>query len=73
MDLQDADPDQVVRWSEGPRYFGVKKSQLSDAINKGLIPTPFRLVEGGRAKGWTRRQIAEHHQSRVKASSSGQK
>ena len=69
-DMDSYDPDEVIRWREGPRYFGLKKSQLSDGINRGLIPAPFFLVEGGRAKGWTRRQIAEHHQPR-QASSSG--
>jgi hypothetical protein len=63
------DLDEVIRWREGPRFFGLKKSQLSDAVNRGLIPAPFSLVEGGWAKGWTRRQIAEHHASRQAASS----
>ena len=61
------EPDQLVRWIDGPKYFGLRKSQLDDNIRKGLIPTPFAIVEGGRAKAWTGRQILEHHARRQDA------
>ena len=58
------DPDEIVRWKNGPKYFGLRPSQLNENIKKGLIPPPFPLVEGGRGKGWTGRMIQDHHQSR---------
>jgi predicted DNA-binding transcriptional regulator AlpA len=61
------DPDQIVRRAQGPRYFGLKKSQLAEAIKDGKIPAPFPLVEGGRATGWLGRQIIAHHHRRIAA------
>jgi predicted DNA-binding transcriptional regulator AlpA len=61
------EPDEVVRWKEGPKYFGLEKSQLDENIKKGLIPAPFEIVEGGKAKAWTGRQITEHHRRRQEA------
>jgi predicted DNA-binding transcriptional regulator AlpA len=61
------EPDQLVRWIDGPKYFGLQKSQLDENIRKGLIPAPFPIVEGGRAKAWTGRQIREHHARRLRA------
>jgi predicted DNA-binding transcriptional regulator AlpA len=67
--LRGLDPDQLVRWTEGPKYFGLRKSQLDENIRKGLIPAPFAIVEGGRGKAWTGRQILEHHARRFAAAS----
>jgi hypothetical protein len=61
------EPDELVRWQDGPRYFGLEKSQLDEAIKDGKIPPPFPVVEGGRAKAWTGRQILEHHGRRQAA------
>jgi predicted DNA-binding transcriptional regulator AlpA len=60
-------PNEIVRKSQGPRYFGLKKSQLKEAIQKGLIEPPFPLVEGGRATGWTGQTIIDHQQRRKDA------
>jgi predicted DNA-binding transcriptional regulator AlpA len=65
--LKGLEPDQLVRWIDGPKYFGLRKSQLDENIRKGLIPRPFPIVEGGRAKAWTGRQILEHQQQRQAA------
>jgi hypothetical protein len=67
LNLKGLEPDELVRWRDGPKYFGLQKSQLNDNIDKGLIPAPFPIVEGGRAKAWTGRQILEHHKRRQEA------
>jgi hypothetical protein len=54
------DPDAFYRWSLGFKLFGLKHSQLSEAIKLGKLPPPFASVEGGKAKGWTGTQIIEH-------------
>lgn len=66
--IEELDPNQIVRKGEGPKYFGLKSTALDDAIKAELIPAPFALTEGGRAKGWTGRQIIDHHNARIAAS-----
>jgi hypothetical protein len=59
------DPAAAYRYREGPRLFGLQKSQLNDAIKAGLIPAPFPVVEGGNAKIWIGIQIIEHRRQRM--------
>jgi len=61
------DPGAAYRWREGPRLFGLQKSQLSEAIRAGLIPAPFAVVEGGKAKIWLGEQIIQHRRERIAA------
>ena len=61
------DPAAFYRWSLGEKLFGLKHSQLSEAIKTGKLPRPFAVVEGGRAKGWTGSQIIEHRRARLAA------
>ena len=61
-EIKELDPNQIVRWSEGRKYFGYKHTQLDEKIKSGEIPAPFPLSNTGRAKGWTGRQIIEHQQ-----------
>jgi predicted DNA-binding transcriptional regulator AlpA len=66
LELQlDLDPNEIIRRELGPKYFGLRRSQLDELIKKGAIPKPFPLVEGGRATGWLGRQIIEHHRRRL--------
>ena len=44
----DLDPNEIIRREDGPKYFGLKRSQLDEQIKRGAIPRPFPLVEGGR-------------------------
>ena len=66
-DLDGLDLDEIVRKSEGKKYFGLSPTQLEVAIEANQIPRPFYLVEGGRAQGWTGRMIKEHHRKRIAA------
>jgi hypothetical protein len=54
-------PDQIVRYGEGRKWFGLGPTQLAEKIEKGEVPRPFPLSDTGHAKGWTGRQIIEHH------------
>jgi predicted DNA-binding transcriptional regulator AlpA len=59
-------PNQVIRKSEGRKYFGLGPSQLAEAIKRGEIPAPFSLTESGRAQGWLGQQILDHQRRRMK-------
>ena len=61
------DPGAFYRWSLGFKLFGLKHTQLSEAIKEGKLPPPFASVEGGKAKGWTGSQIIEHRRARIAA------
>jgi predicted DNA-binding transcriptional regulator AlpA len=65
--LEGLHPDQLVRQKDGGKYFGLGHTRLDEAIKAGLIPRPFSVLPGGRAKGWTGRQIIEHHRKRQEA------
>jgi predicted DNA-binding transcriptional regulator AlpA len=60
-------PNEIVRFNQGPRYFGYKRTALDDKIKAGEIPLPFPLSDDGRAKGWTGQQILDHQAKRVAA------
>jgi hypothetical protein len=60
-------PQQIVRKSDGPKYFGLKRSQLEEAIKNHLVPAPFPLTEGGRARGWLGQQIIDHQRRLIAA------
>ena len=62
------DPDQIYRASEGPKYFGLKRTALDDAIKRGEIEPPMWLTDSGRARGWLGSVIIKHHQKRLAAS-----
>jgi predicted DNA-binding transcriptional regulator AlpA len=39
---------------------GLKKTQILDAVDKGLFPKPFNIIPGGRAIAWDEDEIDEH-------------
>jgi predicted DNA-binding transcriptional regulator AlpA len=47
--------DEIVRLKDGPKYFGVGRTKISENIRAGLIPTPIHFSE--RCVGWTGKQI----------------
>jgi hypothetical protein len=57
----DFDPLEIVRYVDGPKVFGLKPSTLKAAIVRGEIAPPIPLSETGRALGWTRQTIVDHH------------
>jgi predicted DNA-binding transcriptional regulator AlpA len=54
------DPNQIVRWKDGLKYFGYKHSALAEKIKSGELPRPIPLSDTGRACGWLGSQIIEH-------------
>jgi predicted DNA-binding transcriptional regulator AlpA len=58
-------PNQIVRFCEGRKYFGLKHTQLDEKIKSGEIPAPMKLSDSGRARGWTGRQILEWQAERA--------
>ena len=59
-DTKELHPNEIVRWKDAPKYFGLKESHLREKINAGEIEPPIPLSASGRAKGFTGRQIIEH-------------
>ena len=66
--MKELSPNEIVRWRDGPRYFGYKPTQLDEKIKSGEIPPPMALSDSGRARGWLGSQIIEHQQKRLAAS-----
>lgn len=63
-------PNEIVRYKDGQKYFGYKKTHLPDKIRDGTVPAPFRLSSDGRAKGWTGQQIIDHQRKLLAAAES---
>jgi predicted DNA-binding transcriptional regulator AlpA len=59
--FSELDPYQIIRMSEGRKYFGYGPTQIDEKIRSGEIPAPIALSDTGRARGWTGRQIINHH------------
>jgi|ERR1035437_3295761 hypothetical protein len=55
------DPLEIVRYIDGPKVFGLKASALKAKIEAKEIPVPMPLSDTGRALGWTRQTIMDHH------------
>jgi predicted DNA-binding transcriptional regulator AlpA len=50
----------IVRMKDGKRYHGYGSTQVQKLIDDGVLPKPFPLSPGGRAKGWFEDQLIEH-------------
>jgi hypothetical protein len=60
-EIVEFDPQEIVRFADGEKVFGLKPSRLKDKIHAGEIPAPIPMSATERALGWTRQQIADHH------------
>jgi hypothetical protein len=58
-------PNEIVRFRDGPKYFGLGMTQINEKIKAGEIEPPMALSDSGRAKGWTGQQIINHQQRRL--------
>jgi predicted DNA-binding transcriptional regulator AlpA len=56
-------PHEIVRWVDGPRYFGFQHTQMQKFIELGKIPEPMPLC--GRSKGWLGSTIIDWQQKRA--------
>jgi predicted DNA-binding transcriptional regulator AlpA len=50
-------PNDIVRFKDGPRVYGMSPTAIRDGIKLGDIEEPMRL--GQRALGWTGQQILD--------------
>lgn len=50
--------DEIVRLKDGPRYFGMGRTKIREAVEKGTIPKPIHFSE--RCIGWLGKQIHEY-------------
>lgn len=55
----------IIRWKDGPHYFGYKRSVLNAKIKSGEIPEPMQLSDNGRASGWLFSTILEWQRERA--------
>jgi predicted DNA-binding transcriptional regulator AlpA len=62
---QPLNPNQIVRYHEGYKYFGYRSGHMPEKIKAGEIPAPMSLSQTGRAKGWLGRQILDWQAQRM--------
>jgi hypothetical protein len=58
-------PNEIIRRSDGRRWFGLRDTQIDDAIAGGKIPRPMKLIDGGRAAGWLGIHVIEFQVGRL--------
>ncbi len=53
---------QIIRYEDGPAYFGYQMTALAEKIKAGEIPEPkFLAPFPSRSRGWTGEQIIKWH------------
>jgi predicted DNA-binding transcriptional regulator AlpA len=66
-------PNQMVRLSDGWKYFGVRATQIDEHVIRGNIPAPISISDSkekgkaSRARGWLGSQIIAWQQARLAA------
>jgi prophage regulatory protein len=60
-------PPQILRLKQVLTITAIGKTQLLDAVTKGLFPRPIKLLETGRSVGWLASEVAEYLQRRIAA------
>ena len=64
----DNKPQRIIRLSEVASRLGISKSYAYVLQTKGLLPSPIKIVEGGRAAGYLETEIDAFINSRFSAS-----
>jgi hypothetical protein len=65
--LMELHRNQIVRKKFGPFYFGLSLAAIDLAIKAKKLPTPFAVLEGGRAMAWTGGQLIDFFEERQQA------
>jgi prophage regulatory protein len=60
-------PPQILRLKHVLAVTAIGKTQLLDAVAKGLFPRPVKLLETGRSVGWLASEVAEYLERRIAA------
>ena len=64
-------PPQILRLKHVLAITAIGKTQLLDAVAKGLFPRPIKLLETGRSVGWLASEVAEYLERRIAARDQG--
>jgi predicted DNA-binding transcriptional regulator AlpA len=56
----------ILRKPAVQKKVGMGRSQLDEAIRKGLFPAGFPIIEGGRALGWLDTVVDQYIEDRSK-------
>jgi len=63
----------IVRNAQVRAKLDVSEAKLFDMIAKGVFPTPFQIVPGGRAVGWLESDVDDWILARKHQSEEGEK
>jgi prophage regulatory protein len=64
-------PPQILRLKQVLSITAIGKTQLLEAVAKGLFPRPIKLLETGRSVGWLASEVAEYLERRIAARDRG--
>jgi prophage regulatory protein len=64
-------PPQILRLKQVLAITAIGKTQLLDAVAKGLFPRPIKLLDTGRSVGWLASEVAEYLERRIAARDQG--
>jgi prophage regulatory protein len=60
-------PRRAIRLPAVEQKTGMKKSQIFDAVKKGIFPKPFNVLPGGRAVAWDEGEVDQHLEKQMAA------
>jgi prophage regulatory protein len=58
-------PPQILRLKHVLAITAIGKTQLLDAVARGLFPRPIKLLETGRSVGWLASEVAQYLERRI--------
>jgi predicted DNA-binding transcriptional regulator AlpA len=61
----------VIRMKRLLEKYPYSESSIYSQIKRGLFPSPFALVEGGRARGWFEDEIDQYLSARENSEKGG--
>jgi prophage regulatory protein len=64
-------PPQILRLKQVLSITAIGKTQLLDAVAKGMFPRPIKLLETGRSVGWLASEVAQYLERRIAARDQG--
>jgi len=67
MKQQPYRPRRGLRMRQVEAKTGLKRSQITDAVHRGIFPKPFRVLPGGRALIFDEQEIDDHLERQMMA------
>jgi prophage regulatory protein len=58
--MEDKQPRRALRLPEVKQKTGLGKTQIFQAVAEGKLPSPFKILPGGRAIAWDEGEINAH-------------